>query len=145
MQRPPLVGFCFSINVLTNWLFTQKYHPFSFSLSLPNLATFERMLCTTTTSSSGSGGNSRMEVKNLIVSLILFNFAILAIGAAPRKPVDVVFHRNYVPSWSPDHIKYLNGGYTVDLLLDKYSGLCVCCSLHYPPHHPRCYLVQDVK
>lgn len=87
------------------------------------------MLCSTTSSSSSSSsrsGNSRMEVKNVIVSLILFNFAILAIGAAPKKPVDVVFHRNYVPSWSPDHIKYLNGGYTVDLLLDKYSGLFVC-------------------
>ncbi|KAK9139375.1 hypothetical protein Scep_009056 [Stephania cephalantha] len=43
-------------------------------------------------------------------------------GAAPKKAVDVPFQKNYVPSWSADHIKYINGGKEVQLLLDKYSG-----------------------
>lgn len=54
--------------------------------------------------------------------VILINLCILAIGAQPRKPVDVPFQKNYVPSWAPDHIKYINGGKTVDLVLDKNSG-----------------------
>lgn len=52
----------------------------------------------------------------------MLNLGILAMAAAPRKPVDVPFDRNYVPSWSANHIKYLNGGYSAELLLDKYSG-----------------------
>ncbi|KAK9161537.1 hypothetical protein Syun_007878 [Stephania yunnanensis] len=43
-------------------------------------------------------------------------------GAAPKKAVDVPFQKNYAPSWSADHIKYINGGKEVQLLLDKYSG-----------------------
>ncbi|RAL52616.1 hypothetical protein DM860_007384 [Cuscuta australis] len=43
-------------------------------------------------------------------------------AAAPRKPVDVPFSRNYVPTWAADHIKYINGGQSVDLVLDRNSG-----------------------
>nr|AEQ37178.1 xyloglucan endotransglucosylase/hydrolase [Diospyros kaki] len=43
-------------------------------------------------------------------------------GAVPRKPVDVPFGRNYVPTWAFDHIKYFNGGSQIQLSLDKYTG-----------------------
>ncbi|KAJ7969367.1 Xyloglucan endotransglucosylase/hydrolase [Quillaja saponaria] len=43
-------------------------------------------------------------------------------GAAPRKPVDVAFGRNYMPTWAFDHIKYFNGGSEIQLHLDKYTG-----------------------
>ncbi|KAG1370260.1 Xyloglucan endotransglucosylase/hydrolase [Cocos nucifera] len=43
-------------------------------------------------------------------------------AAAPRKPIDVPFQRNYVPTWAYDHIKYINGGNEVQLSLDKYTG-----------------------
>lgn len=43
-------------------------------------------------------------------------------GAAPRKPVNVQFGRNYVPTWAFDHIKYFNGGSEIQLHLDKYTG-----------------------
>jgi hypothetical protein len=46
-------------------------------------------------------------------------------GAALRKPVDVAFGRNYVPTWAFDHIKYFNGGNEIQLHLDKYTGVCV--------------------
>ncbi|KAL3609603.1 hypothetical protein D5086_000623, partial [Populus alba] len=42
-------------------------------------------------------------------------------GAAPRKPVDVPFGRNYAPTWAFDHIKYFNGGSEIQLQLDKYT------------------------
>lgn len=43
-------------------------------------------------------------------------------GAAPKRPVDVPFGRNYLPTWAFDHIKYYNGGSNIDLVLDKYTG-----------------------
>lgn len=65
-----------------------------------------------------------MDLKKLhFTGIILVNLSILAIGAQLRKPVDVPFQKNYVPSWSADHIKYINGGSTVDLVLDKVSGM----------------------
>lgn len=54
------------------------------------------------------------------------SFLFLASGvrsAAPKKPVDVPFGRNYVPTWAFDHIKYNNGGNEIQLLLDKYTGI----------------------
>ena len=45
-----------------------------------------------------------------------------AAAAAPRKPVDVPFEKNYVPTWAEDHIKYVNGGREVHLSLDKSTG-----------------------
>lgn len=64
-----------------------------------------------------------MDLKKLyLIGTILLYLSILAIGAQPRKPVDVPFQRNYVPSWSADHIKYIKGGSSVDLVLDKISG-----------------------
>ncbi|KAK5783190.1 hypothetical protein PVK06_037698 [Gossypium arboreum] len=44
------------------------------------------------------------------------------IAAPPRKPVDVPFSRNYMPTWAFDHIKYFNGGSEIQLHLDKYTG-----------------------
>ncbi len=43
-------------------------------------------------------------------------------GAPPRKPVDVPFGRNYMPTWAFDHIKYFNAGSEIQLNLDKYTG-----------------------
>ncbi|XP_078441535.1 xyloglucan endotransglucosylase/hydrolase 5 [Wolffia australiana] len=45
-----------------------------------------------------------------------------AMAAPPRQPVDVPFQKNYVPTWAADHIKYINGGREVQLVLDKSSG-----------------------
>ncbi|KAL6562672.1 Xyloglucan endotransglucosylase protein 2 [Orobanche gracilis] len=45
-----------------------------------------------------------------------------AMGVAPKKPVDVPFGRNYMPSWAFDHIKYYNGGSEIQLHLDNYTG-----------------------
>lgn len=45
-----------------------------------------------------------------------------AAAAAPRKPVDVLFQKNYVPTWAEDHIHYINGGQEVQLYLDKSTG-----------------------
>ncbi|KAJ6695135.1 XYLOGLUCAN ENDOTRANSGLUCOSYLASE/HYDROLASE PROTEIN 8-RELATED [Salix koriyanagi] len=45
-------------------------------------------------------------------------------GAALRKPVDVPFGRNYVPTWAFDHINYFNGGNEIQLHLDKYTDGC---------------------
>ncbi|GFY99904.1 xyloglucan endotransglucosylase/hydrolase 5 [Actinidia rufa] len=54
------------------------------------------------------------------LSLLLMVSATM--GAAPKKPVDVPFGRNYVPTWAFDHIKYFNGGSEIQLHLDKYTG-----------------------
>ncbi|KAF5746350.1 xyloglucan endotransglycosylase [Tripterygium wilfordii] len=43
-------------------------------------------------------------------------------GAPPRRPVDVPFGRNYMPTWAFDHIKYFNGGSEIQLQLDKYTA-----------------------
>ncbi|KAL6654759.1 hypothetical protein ACP70R_008224 [Stipagrostis hirtigluma subsp. patula] len=45
-----------------------------------------------------------------------------ATAAAPRKPVDVPFSKNYVPTWAQDHIHYIDGGREVQLYLDKSTG-----------------------
>lgn len=45
-----------------------------------------------------------------------------ALAAAPKKAVDVPFGRNYVPTWAFDHIRYLNGGSEIQLVLDKSTG-----------------------
>ncbi|KAM0855526.1 hypothetical protein ACQ4PT_049713 [Festuca glaucescens] len=57
--------------------------------------------------------------------LLAVAVAVLLRGAAaapPRKPVDVPFEKNYVPTWAEDHIQYLNGGREVQLSLDKSTG-----------------------
>jgi xyloglucan:xyloglucosyl transferase len=46
----------------------------------------------------------------------------VATAAAPRKPVDVPFQKNYVPTWAQDHIHYIDGGREVQLYLDKTTG-----------------------
>ncbi|KAG5577682.1 hypothetical protein H5410_057816 [Solanum commersonii] len=63
-----------------------------------------------------------MDMKGVLVAFILINLSILASCGAPRKAIDVPFWNNYEPSWSSHHIKYLNGGTTAELLLDKSSG-----------------------
>ncbi|KAJ8434774.1 hypothetical protein Cgig2_017182 [Carnegiea gigantea] len=45
-----------------------------------------------------------------------------AMAAAPKKPIDVPFGRNFVPTWALDHIKYNDGGNEIQLVLDKYTG-----------------------
>ncbi|KAG0491206.1 hypothetical protein HPP92_008069 [Vanilla planifolia] len=49
-------------------------------------------------------------------------FLAAALAAQPRKPIDVPFQKNYVPSWAGDHIKYFNDGNEIQLYLDKYTG-----------------------
>ncbi|OIT22607.1 PREDICTED: probable xyloglucan endotransglucosylase/hydrolase protein [Nicotiana attenuata] len=63
-----------------------------------------------------------MGVKGLLFSIVLINLSLLGLCGYPRKPVDVPFWKNYEPSWASHHIKYLNGGSTVDLVLDRSSG-----------------------
>ncbi|XP_059652411.1 probable xyloglucan endotransglucosylase/hydrolase protein isoform X2 [Cornus florida] len=63
-----------------------------------------------------------MGIKGLFVCVVLIELSILVIGGIPRKPVDVPFQKNYMPTWASEHIKYINGGSSVELLLDKYSG-----------------------
>lgn len=63
-----------------------------------------------------------MNMKGVLVTFVLINLSILASCGAPRKVIDVPFWNNYEPSWSSHHIKYLNGGTTAELLLDKSSG-----------------------
>ncbi|KAH9328665.1 hypothetical protein KI387_000773, partial [Taxus chinensis] len=56
--------------------------------------------------------------------LILVMVVVLpaAMAGSPRKPVDVPFQKNYVPTWASDHIKHIDGGNQVHLVLDKYTG-----------------------
>ncbi|TXG54986.1 hypothetical protein EZV62_020242 [Acer yangbiense] len=49
-------------------------------------------------------------------------------SAQPKKPVDVQFGRNYVPTWAFDHIKYSNGGAEAQLILDKYTVNAKFCA-----------------
>ncbi|CAI9102144.1 OLC1v1000365C1 [Oldenlandia corymbosa var. corymbosa] len=58
----------------------------------------------------------------IFVGAILINLWVLAIGTQPRRPINVPFQKNYVPTWAADHIRYINGGNTVDLVLDKTTG-----------------------
>jgi len=55
----------------------------------------------------------------VVVAVVLLRGAA---AAPPRKPVDVPFEKNYVPTWAKDHIHYLNGGREVQLSLDKSTG-----------------------
>lgn len=64
---------------------------------------------------------SSLWITTLCLSLFLL-LPSAARSAAPRRPVDVPFGRNYVPTWAFDHIKYLNGGSEIHLMLDKYTG-----------------------
>lgn len=45
-----------------------------------------------------------------------------AMGAVPKRPVNVPFGRNYKPTWAFDHIKYFNQESEIHLHLDKYTG-----------------------
>lgn len=49
-------------------------------------------------------------------------FVVGAMAAAPKKPMDVPFGRNYENSWAPDHVKYFNGGSEIQLFLDNRTG-----------------------
>ncbi|KAI3996712.1 hypothetical protein MKX01_041012 [Papaver californicum] len=46
----------------------------------------------------------------------------MSMGAAPPKATDVPFSKNYSPTWSPDHIKYFNGGKDIQLYLTNWTG-----------------------
>lgn len=57
------------------------------------------------------------------ILLISFLFVVTTTTAAlPRRPIDVPFQKNYVPTWAFDHIKYFNGGNDVQLYLDRNTG-----------------------
>ncbi|WZZ91357.1 hypothetical protein YC2023_119936 [Brassica napus] len=58
----------------------------------------------------------------LTLCLTFLVMATVTFGMPPKKAVDVPFGRNYFPTWAFDHIKYLNGGSEVHLILDKYTG-----------------------
>lgn len=60
---------------------------------------------------------------SLALCLCFLSLAILSTtAAAPKKPVNVPFQKNYVASWALDHIKYYGGGNEIQLLLDNYTG-----------------------
>ncbi|KAI3980075.1 hypothetical protein MKX01_042729 [Papaver californicum] len=63
-----------------------------------------------------------MKTKTFVFSIALCVLCECVVGGLPRRPINVPFHKSYIPSWSSDHIKYFNGGSNVDLVLDKYSG-----------------------
>ncbi|MCL7023472.1 hypothetical protein MKW94_020501 [Papaver nudicaule] len=63
-----------------------------------------------------------MKTKTLVFTLALYVLCECVVGGLPRRPINVPFHKSYVPSWSSHHIKYYNGGSNVDLVLDKSSG-----------------------
>lgn len=63
-----------------------------------------------------------MGSKMLSILVCILCIVCAAVAAPPRKPTDVPFGRNYVPTWAFDHIKYFNGGSEIQLHLDKYTG-----------------------
>lgn len=68
--------------------------------------------------------NSEMgSTMRLLLVVLVTIFIGGGMGATPRKPIDVPFGRNYVPTWAFDHIKYFNGGNEIQLHLDKSTGM----------------------
>lgn len=63
-----------------------------------------------------------MHYTSILYLCLLGLFFEPSVGGMLRKPIDVPFYRNYIPTWAVEHIKYLNGGNEVQLYLDKYSG-----------------------
>lgn len=61
-------------------------------------------------------------IKGVLFSIVLINLSLVVFCGYPRRPVDVPFWKNYEPSWASHHIKFLNGGTTTDLILDRSSG-----------------------
>ncbi|KAK6804999.1 hypothetical protein RDI58_002783 [Solanum bulbocastanum] len=61
-------------------------------------------------------------IKGVLFSIVLINLSLVGFCGYPRRPVDVPFWKNYEPSWASHHIKFLNGGTTTDLILDRSSG-----------------------
>ncbi|XP_072972929.1 xyloglucan endotransglucosylase protein 2-like [Typha angustifolia] len=60
---------------------------------------------------------------SLALWLCFFGLAsVTTLAAPPRKPINVPFQKNYVPTWAYDHIKYFNGGNEIQLYLDKSTG-----------------------
>jgi xyloglucan:xyloglucosyl transferase len=54
----------------------------------------------------------------------MISLAIVSTDASPpRKPMNVPFGKNYVPTWAYDHIRYFNGGNDIQLVLDKSTGI----------------------
>lgn len=62
----------------------------------------------------------KMGIAGLFVCLVCW-FGFVK-GGVPRKPVDVPFDKNYKTTWGLDHMKFSNGGSSLDLVLDKNSG-----------------------
>lgn len=71
----------------------------------------------------------RMGRLSSTLCLTFLVMAKVAFGVPPKKSINVPFGRNYFPTWAFDHIKYLNGGSEVHLVLDKYTGE-FCCLLY---------------
>ena len=67
----------------------------------------------------------------LTLCLTFLVMATVTFGVPPKKAVDVPFGRNYFPTWAFDHIKYLNGGSEVHLILDKYTGEFLCLLINF--------------
>ncbi|KAH9328661.1 hypothetical protein KI387_000769 [Taxus chinensis] len=61
-----------------------------------------------------------MGFKIMLFFLVVVVPAVMA--ATPRRPIDVPFQKNYVPTWATDHIKYIDGGNQATLSLDKWTG-----------------------
>nr|XP_029118013.1 probable xyloglucan endotransglucosylase/hydrolase protein B isoform X2 [Elaeis guineensis] len=66
----------------------------------------------------GSSSSSFLALWLCFLGLV----SMTTLAAPPRRPINVPFQKNYVPTWAGDHIKYYNGGNEIQLYLDKYTG-----------------------
>ncbi|KAI3892511.1 hypothetical protein MKX03_018072 [Papaver bracteatum] len=58
----------------------------------------------------------------LLLLVCCFSAISMTKSASPKKAMTVPFSKNYIPTWSSDHIKYFNGGNDIQLNLDNYTG-----------------------
>ncbi|KAH9328663.1 hypothetical protein KI387_000771, partial [Taxus chinensis] len=63
-----------------------------------------------------------VKIDTKMFLLLLLVIVPAAMAASPRRPIDVPFQKNYVPTWADDHIKYIDGGKQTTLSLDKWTG-----------------------
>ncbi|CAI0445062.1 unnamed protein product, partial [Linum tenue] len=96
-----------------------SHRGFSTSHSPP----FPLSICFTFPQSTETMASHHHLMKTMLpLFLLLATVFTGAMAAAPKKPVNIPFGRNYAPTRAFDHIKYYNGGNDIQLVLDKYTG-----------------------
>ncbi|RRT47988.1 hypothetical protein B296_00045557 [Ensete ventricosum] len=68
------------------------------------------------------------------VLIVLGLVSVTTLAGTPRRPIDVPFQKNYVPTWAYDHIKYFNEGREVQLYLDKNTGKMLALEVTNQPY-----------